>query len=429
MLGMAKTYAHLATRLFGTPIAMEVGKLDVILSALAGKLGIEAPLASFDVPEEAVQRAPLSVTNTIATIPVTGSLVNRALGVDALSGLTSYEQLATDLQAAVEDPQVAGILLDIDSPGGEVSGLFDFVDRVEAASAVKPVVAAVNDSAFSAAYAIASAADAIYTTKTGGVGSVGVVAVHVDQSEANADAGLKVTHITFGNRKAEGNPHEPLSDSARATIQAEVDRIGDMFVATVARNRNLDPDRVRRTEAGVFFGEEGIAAGLADGLGGKEAAAAQLGELIAQEKHRMDLEQRISDLMADMAMKDAKIEALEALVLEARTEKVTAYVEKLRGSAEEHQVAVPEEKIQTVLKLFEQGQDELAQTVGDALLEAAVAKGQKPFTRDEDEAQPDPGPTSDQLQAERLRALGYTVVMNSDETKILKATKATTAKA
>ena len=120
------------------------------------------------------------------------------------------------------DPSVRGVVLDVDSSGGEVGGLCDLVEQIRGIKAAsgKPLWAVANESALSAAYAVASAADRVYVTRTGEVGSIGVVAVHIDESGADAKAGLAWTFVFAGDRKIDGNAHEPLSERARATIRA-----------------------------------------------------------------------------------------------------------------------------------------------------------------------------------------------------------------
>ena len=155
------------------------------------------------------------------------------------------------------DPLVRGIILDVDSPGGEVGGLFDLVARIGAlkASAGKPLWAVANEDALSAAYAIASAADRIYVTQTGEVGSIGVVAAHVDESGADAQAGFAWSFVFAGQQKVDGNAHEPLSQRARDTIQADVDRLYGEFCTLVAANRDLTVEAVRGTQAATYRGE------------------------------------------------------------------------------------------------------------------------------------------------------------------------------
>ena len=176
------------------------------------------------------------------------------------------------------DPTVRGVILDVDSPGGEVGGLFDLVEQIGAIKAAsdKPLWAVANEGALSAAYAIASAADRLYVTRTGEVGSVGVVAVHVDESGADAKAGLAWTFVFAGEQKVDGNAHEPLSERARATIQADVDRLYAEFCGLVAANRGMSSEAVRGTKAAIYRGELAIRAGLADRVGTLDLAIAEM---------------------------------------------------------------------------------------------------------------------------------------------------------
>ena len=265
---------HLAARLFGVPLAIHRPKLDVILSVLGARIGL-ADLAA-PVGYTPAARAPGPPSGKVAVIPIHGTLVRRTSGLEAESGLASYTGIAAQLDAALTSPEVAAILLDIDSPGGESGGVFDLADRIRAASEVKPVWAVANDMAFSAAYALASAATRVFLARTGGVGSIGVIAMHVDQSVKDAQDGVRYTAVFAGERKNDLNPHEPISNEAHAVLKAEVDRIYDLFVETVARHRGLDADAVRATEAGLFFGPDAVATGLADAVGSLDDALTQL---------------------------------------------------------------------------------------------------------------------------------------------------------
>ena len=265
---------HLAARLFGVPLAIHRPKLDVILAVLGPRVGLSdlAAAPGYTPPTRAMSGSPPGV----AVIPIHGTLVRRTVGLEAESGLTSYAGLAAQLDAAIGNPEVSAILLDIDSPGGESGGVFDLADRIRAASQIKPVWAVANDMAFSAAYALASAASRVFVSRTGGVGSIGVIAMHVDQSEKDAQDGVHYTAVFAGDRKNDLNPHEPISSEAHAFLKAEVNRIYGLFVETVARHRGIETSAVRDTEAGLFFGQAAVAMGLADAVGTFDDALAQL---------------------------------------------------------------------------------------------------------------------------------------------------------
>ncbi len=268
---------HIAGRVFDAPLLIARAKLDTILGVLAPRLrGETLPFGAKPTMRD------YEVQNGVAIIPVVGTLVRRTVGLEAQSGLTSYGLIAERLDAALSDNAVKGILLDIDSPGGEAGGVFDLADKIFAARKVKPIWAVANDEAFSAAYAIAAAADKIYLSRTGGVGSVGVIAVHLDQSVAEADAGIKYTAVFAGEHKNDLSPHEPLSDPARAQLQAEVDRVYALFTESVARMRGLDLVAVKATEAALYFGEQSLAVGLADRIGTMGDAFSDLTKKIAR---------------------------------------------------------------------------------------------------------------------------------------------------
>lgn len=264
---------HLAARLFGAPLLIHRPKLEVILAVLGPRIGLADRGAPLPPP---ALRSPPAAKAGIAVLPIHGTLVRRTVGLDAASGLTSYQDIARQLDSAIADPSVAAIVLDIDSPGGESGGVFDLADRVRAAAQIKPVWALANDMAYSAAYAIGSAASRFFVTRTGGVGSIGVIAMHADQSVKDAKDGVRYTTVFAGARKNDLNPHEPISDEAHAFLKREVDRIYGLFVDTVASHRGLTSDAVRATEAGVFFGQDAVAAGLADAVGTFDDLLAEL---------------------------------------------------------------------------------------------------------------------------------------------------------
>jgi capsid assembly protease len=270
---------HLASRLIGTPLLLARAKLDVLLAVLGERVG--APQVSVPAFEPIVAPS-VRTQSSIAVIPVFGTLVRRTNGLEAASGLTSYSDLSARLQAASADPAVRGVLLEIDSPGGEAGGVFELADQVRAMAQHKPVWAVAVDSALSAAYAIAAAANRVVVTRTAGVGSIGVIAMHIDQSARDAQQGYRYTPIHAGAYKADLSPHAALAPEALTRLQREVDRLYDLFVGHVALMRGLDADAIRATEAALYFADDAVHAGLADAVGGFDDTLAELNQFLAQ---------------------------------------------------------------------------------------------------------------------------------------------------
>ena len=277
-------FEFLAQRLFNTPLAIAPGKAEVIMAALADRLGISqiarlnpAPLMMED--DDVVYSSPgrngragYEVVAGVAIIEVYGTLVQKLGSLRPWSGMTGYDGIRQNFLMALSDPDVKAIMLDIDSPGGEVAGCFDLVDAIYRARGKKPIWSILNECAYSAAYAIASAADRITVPRTGGVGSIGVIWMHMDWSKALTGAGFKVTFITYGESKSDGHPEIPLSPEALARFQGDIDMMGELFVTTVARNRNISAKAVRDTQAATYLGAAGVSRSLADDVLAPDAA-------------------------------------------------------------------------------------------------------------------------------------------------------------
>ena len=285
-------HAQIAQRAFNTPLMVDPAKALAFLSGLGPRItgkeitfqGLEvddADQTAANLPARAslfgndlAQRyqrngtQPFTMIDGIAVIEIAGTLVHRGAWIGQSSGLTSYEGIAAQLQAALADPGVRGIALDIDSFGGEVAGAFDLADRIRAARAQKPVHAFVAEHALSAGYVLASQADHIILPRTGAVGSIGVVALHTDMSGALDQKGIAVTLIHAGAHKVDANPYQPLPEAVHDQMQRELEVVRFLFAETVAagRGERLTQTAALATEAAVFRGTDAIAAGLADEL-------------------------------------------------------------------------------------------------------------------------------------------------------------------
>ena len=285
-------HAQIAQRAFNTPLMVDPAKALAFLSGMgpritgqeitfqglevaasdqtAASLPARASLFGNDLAQRHPRNGsqPFTMIDGIAVIEITGTLVHRGAWIGQSSGLTSYEGIAAQLQAALADPGVRGIALDIDSFGGEVAGAFDLADRIRAARAQKPVHAFVAEHALSAGYVLASQADRIILPRTGAVGSIGVVALHTDMSGALDQKGIAVTLIHAGSHKIDANPYQPLPEAIHNQMQRELEVVRFLFAETVAAGRvdRLSDAAALATEAAVFRGADAIAAGLADDL-------------------------------------------------------------------------------------------------------------------------------------------------------------------
>ena len=250
------TAERAAAQLLNTPVAMHCGALSRVLAAPVkqGENGAEAGLFfDFMFDDEVGDGTPYNIEGGVAVIPVMGTLFD-----------WRYEAIQTKVEHALRNPEVVGVLLDIDSGGGSVDGNFDLVDFLFEANKEKPLWAIANHFAASAAFNIASTARQIGITRTAGVGSVGVIATHVEFSKEDEMMGWTYTTVFAGARKNDSSIHKPFSKTARDNLQTDVDELHTLFIDQVARNRGLSPEAVRDTEAGVFSREAALEAGFAD---------------------------------------------------------------------------------------------------------------------------------------------------------------------
>jgi len=259
----------LTQRLLGRPLALESSRVELMRHLLAQ--GAD-DMALFGPESDRAESPCLTMAGNIAVIAIEGVLVPGFSPGWCWGGITHYGDIGLALDQALGDERVRAIVLHIDSPGGTVAGCFDLADRIFSARKVKPIAAIVNESAYSAAYAIASAAGTITVPRTGGTGSIGVVGMHVDITDMLDKEGIRVTTFQYGAYKTDGYPTTKLSDEAASRFQADIDVMGELFVNTVARNRSLPADQVRATQAGTFLGQLGVDAGLADAVMSADAA-------------------------------------------------------------------------------------------------------------------------------------------------------------
>ncbi|HFU7657276.1 TPA: S49 family peptidase [Escherichia coli] len=276
---------HIASMAFNEPLMLEPAYARVFFCALAGQLGITRltdtvsgitldagqiaePLALFGEDDDMDPRPSRSyqVANGIAVLPVSGTLVSKTRALQPYSGMTGYNGIIARLQQAISDPGVDGILLDMDTPGGMVSGAFDCADIIARMRDIKPIWALANDMNCSAGQLIASSASRRLVTQTARTGSIGVMMAHSNYGAALKTNGVEVTLIYSGDRKVDGNPYEKLPEDVRADFQTRIDATRQMFAEKVSAYTGMSVQDVLNTEAAVFSGQESVDNGLADEL-------------------------------------------------------------------------------------------------------------------------------------------------------------------
>jgi len=209
----------------------------------------------------------------VAIIPVTGPLFRYANIFTAISGASSYELIARDFMSALENPQITSIILDIDSPGGEVNGVSELASMIFEARGTKPIIAYASGDAASGAYWIASAADEIVVSETSALGSIGVVGIYRGKSAKESAETVEIVSSQSPHKRL-----DPMNDDGRAKLQTRIDSMADVFVSTIARNRSVTPDHVLEHYGGgdVMIGAHAVNAGLADRVGSLERLITEL---------------------------------------------------------------------------------------------------------------------------------------------------------
>jgi signal peptide peptidase SppA len=275
-------YQHIRTEFYGKPWAILPEKLRQITQLLqfaaeGGKYTDEEIRARIGAGPRVTPKTP----GMVALIPIYGVVSHRMNMMNEISGGggTSIEKLTATFRQALNDPNVKAIVFDVDSPGGAVDGVPELADEIRAARGQKKIVAVANTMAASAAYWLASAADELIVTPSGAVGSIGVWGAHEDYSKALEQEGVKVTLISAGKYKVEGNPYEPLSEEARASLQADVDSFYSMFVNAVAKNRKVAQSAVADGygQGRMVMASLALKQGMVDGVATLDETLARFG--------------------------------------------------------------------------------------------------------------------------------------------------------
>lgn len=296
-----KSYLRASSLLFNQPLLVLPDMLDLgvrwanqtmnlnIINLNTGPVNAQAELRSHEAValevEQGQEQRRAGISNTgVEVIPVHGVLVSRGAHLDPCETMTSYEGLRAQLRQAVADPMVEHIVLDIDSPGGSATGAFELAADIRAFAQQKPITGLVNFMAYSGGYLIASACTEMVVSLTSGVGSIGVIASHMDRSKMEENMGIKVTTVFAGAHKNDLSPHEPITEQSLKFLNELVQESYQLFVGAVAEYRGLSPEVIKATEAGLYRGQNAITAGLADRLSTPQDAVDNISRAVAQSR-------------------------------------------------------------------------------------------------------------------------------------------------
>jgi signal peptide peptidase SppA len=289
-----KNYLRASSLLFNQPLlvmpdildlgvrwANQVMSLNIVNIGAQGAPGLWSDDGMDRIAQREEERRTAIARTGIEVIPVSGVLVSRGSHIGMCETMTSYEQLRSQIRNAVADPMVERIVLDIDSPGGSAVGAFELAADIRAMSQQKPITGIVNFMAYSGGYLLGSACSELVVSQTSGVGSIGVIASHMDRSKMEEGMGVKVTTVFAGAHKNDLSPHEPLSDQSLKYLNDVVQESYQLFANAVSEYRGMSVQQVMATEAGLYRGQAGISAGLADRLQNPQQAVDDLSHSVA----------------------------------------------------------------------------------------------------------------------------------------------------
>lgn len=271
--------------ILSAPWAIEPGKLielqEIYSTHMRGeKIDIAAVEARLGRPLNNESRA-YDIVDGVAILPLEGVVAKRMNLFMQISGGTSTQIASRNLRDALADPAVHSIIQYVDSPGGTVDGTQAYANEVFAAREVKPIVTLASGLMASAGYWFGSAGQRVYIADTTTqVGSIGVIATHIDISQSEQQRGVKTTEIFAGQYKRIASQYAPLTDAGRKSIQDDVDYLYSLFVGAVAKQRGVSVDQVLKDMADgrVFIGQQAIDAGLVDGVSTLDELVAMLNQ-------------------------------------------------------------------------------------------------------------------------------------------------------
>jgi len=334
------------SRILNQPLMMEPGYAKTFISGLANRFNISN---LYDMNGEVLGREklrvragsyspgrdrdrPYRVEDGIAVLPIDGTLVNKFGYMQPSSGMTGYDGILARASDAFNDPEIRGVLMDMDTPGGDVAGCFDCVAslRKMAAESEKPFWSLGYDMYASAGMALASATDRRLITSTAVAGSIGVIMAHASMEKQLAEKGIEVTLIYAGAHKADGNPYQKLSEDVYKRFLAKTESLRGDFAQIVATNTGISLEQVLATEAQSYRGSDAVQVGLADEVVNGNEAIQIFSDYLSTQGKTISLGVNMSDtenkVIAEAKGKGAALESQKnkPLAVEESREKTNA---------------------------------------------------------------------------------------------------------
>jgi signal peptide peptidase SppA len=282
---MSRDFRHVLACIYERPLAILPAKFTEIEQVILARIrtGKGANWIDDDgrvMPEAAMpnKEEPFDRVNDVAVIPMFGTITQRPNMMSRYSGGCSAEEIGRACDMAAADRSIRAIVMDIDSPGGEVTGIESCAAKIASAARKKQCIAVANSMCCSGAYWLASQCSEIVVAPAGDVGSIGVMCAHVDQSKAEEMGGFKTSFIHAGKYKVEMSSSLPLSNDAKAHLQDQVDKLYDRFVRTVADGRGTTLKDVRDNygQGRTLLDTDAVAAGMADRVATLEDVLSEL---------------------------------------------------------------------------------------------------------------------------------------------------------
>jgi len=259
--------------------AIRESTLDVMVEILRMRAaGIELTKEEIQARIGAGPQRSTTRHGAVGVMNLHGVISPRINTMTAISGGTSLDVWLQQFRQLRDDPEVASIAIDADTPGGNVQGLIEAGEEIYKAREVKPVVGIVRHLAASAGLWLISACSEIVCTPSGEIGSLGCYMIHEDWSKANEMLGVKPTYIAYGKYKTEGNFDNPMDEEALEYALTQVAKIGQKFEKTVAKYRGLSVSKVRNDfgQGRLLMADDALAAGMVDRIATFEDTIARL---------------------------------------------------------------------------------------------------------------------------------------------------------